>query len=81
MAKDIIARVASRYLLQQPEVLAVPEAVDPGVMRRLLGCPVARAAVMTRAEAYYNAGCPLDLCETAAARDIWQTITDTLTHE
>ena len=29
---------------------------------------------MLRADAYYAAGCPLDLCEHAAARDLWQVI-------
>ena len=29
---------------------------------------------MVRANAYYDAGCPLALCDHAAARDIWNVI-------
>jgi len=29
---------------------------------------------MARANAYYNAGCPMELCDHAAARDIWAVI-------
>ena len=29
---------------------------------------------MERSSAYYAAGCPLELCDHAAARDLWQLI-------
>jgi len=29
---------------------------------------------MARSNAYYAAGCPLELCDHAAARDLWQVI-------
>ena len=29
---------------------------------------------MLRASAYYDAGCPLELCDHAAARDLWRVI-------
>jgi hypothetical protein len=29
---------------------------------------------MARANAYYAAGCPLELCDHAAARDLWAII-------
>ena len=29
---------------------------------------------MVRSNAYYAAGCPLELCDHAAARDLWQVI-------
>ena len=37
---------------------------------------------MVRANAYYAAGCPLELCDHAAARDIWSVIyQDVITKE
>ena len=37
---------------------------------------------MVRASAYYDAGCPLGLCDHAAARDIWNVIyQDAITKE
>ena len=29
---------------------------------------------MMRSNAYYDAGCPLELCDHAAARDLWRVI-------
>jgi len=29
---------------------------------------------MARSNAYYAAGCPLELCDHAAARDLWRAI-------
>ncbi len=29
---------------------------------------------MVRSNAYYDAGCPLELCDHAAARDVWRVI-------
>jgi hypothetical protein len=29
---------------------------------------------MVRANAYFEAGCPLDLCDHAAARDVWRVV-------
>jgi hypothetical protein len=29
---------------------------------------------MVRSNAYYGAGCPLELCDHAAARDVWRVI-------
>lgn len=38
---------------------------------RLAAEPITRLAGMTRANAYFLAGCPLDRCEASAARDVW----------
>lgn len=36
-----------------------------------LSIPLIAAVVLTRSQAYYLAGCPVDLCEASAARDVW----------
>lgn len=75
-----------RFLFQPPQLGPVP----PGwVATELAGVPVfnrfaARLAKsppdlvthlgMTRANAYHAAGCPLGLCDHAAARDVWRVI-------
>jgi len=38
---------------------------------RLAQNPITLRAGMVRANAYYDAGCPLELCDHAAARDLW----------
>ena len=75
-----------RFRFQPPRLGPVPPA---WVATELAGVPVlnrfaARLAQappdlvtqlgMTRANAYYAAGCPPGLCEHAAARDVWRVI-------
>ena len=48
----------------------VPPRPNPQLVSRLLFDP-ARALGMRLADRYYAAGCPIELCDTAAARDIW----------
>src|SRR5512135_2184926 len=54
-----------------------PLAARPGgFARRLARSPVdlVTRLGMERSNAYYAAGCPLELCDHAAARDLWQVI-------
>jgi hypothetical protein len=75
-----------RFLFHPPGLGSVP---SPWVATELAGVKVFnRFAVrlaksppdlvthlgMVRANAYYAAGCPLDLCDHAAARDLWRVI-------
>ena len=64
-----------RFLFCPPALGAVP--ARPGGF----ACRLARAPVdlvtrlgMERSNAYYAAGCPLELCDHAAARDLWRVI-------
>ena len=62
--------------------LFCPSALGPlparagGFARRLARSPVNLVTHlgMARSNAYYAAGCPLELCDHAAARDIWNVI-------
>lgn len=75
-----------RFLFQPPKLGPVPPA---WVATELAGVAVfnrfaARLAKsppdlvthlgMVRANAYFDAGCPLELCDHAAARDVWRVI-------
>jgi len=64
-----------RFLFCPPALGAVP--VRPGgFARRLARWPVDLVTHlgMSRSNAYYAAGCPLELCDHAAARDLWRVI-------
>ena len=65
-------RVALTFLFNPPPLGPIPPRVNFPLMVRINSppCPT-MAALMRRSSAYYDAGCPLDLCETAAARDVW----------
>jgi len=64
-----------RFLFRPPALGPLP-ARPGGFARRLARVPVDLVTHlgMTRANAYYAAGCPLELCDHAAARDLWQVI-------
>ena len=64
-----------RFLFCPPELGPLP--VGPGgFAARLARWPVdlVTRLGMARSNAYYAAGCPLDLCDHAAARDLWRVI-------
>jgi hypothetical protein len=64
-----------RFLFDPPALGAVP--LRPGgFAHRLARSPVDLLTKlgMERANAYYDAGCPLELCDHAAARDLWRVI-------
>ena len=64
-----------RFLFCPPALGPLP--VRPGgFAARLARSPVdlVTRLGMERANAYYAAGCPLDLCDHAAARDLWRVI-------
>ena len=48
----------------------IPPRVNMQLMNRLMFEP-AMALVSRLGDRYYAAGCPAELCDTAAARDIW----------
>ncbi len=64
-----------RFLFCPPALGAVP-ARPGGFAARLARSPVdlATRLGMQRSNAYYAAGCPLALCDHAAARDLWRVI-------
>ena len=64
-----------RFLFCPLALGALP--VRPGVFAsRLARVPVdlVTSLGMARSNAYYAAGCPLELCDHAAARDLWRVI-------
>ncbi len=64
-----------RFLFRPPALGPVP--VRPGgFAARLARSPVdlVTRLGMERSNAYYAAGCPLELCDHAAARDLWGVI-------
>jgi hypothetical protein len=64
-----------RFLFRPPALGPLP--VRPGgFATRLARVPVdlVTRLGMERSNAYYAAGCPLDLCDHAAARDLWRVI-------
>ena len=64
-----------RFLFCPPALGVVPGRPG-GFARRLARSPVDLATHlgMVRSNAYYAAGCPLELCDHAAARDLWRVI-------
>ncbi len=64
-----------RFLFCPPALGPLP-AGPRGFARRLAHSPVDLVAKvgMVRSNAYYAAGCPLELCDHAAARDLWRVI-------
>ena len=64
-----------RFLFNPPPLTTVPLRPS-GFAARLAKHPVDLVTHlgMVRANAYYAAGCPLELCDHAAARDLWAVI-------
>ena len=64
-----------RFLFNPPPLTTVPLRPS-GFAARLAKHPVDLVTHlgMVRANAYYAAGCPLELCDHAAARDLWTVI-------
>ena len=64
-----------RFLFQPPPLGPLP-ARTGGFAERLARQPVDLVTHlgMVRSNAYYAAGCPVELCDHAAARDIWNVI-------
>ncbi len=64
-----------RFLFCAPPLGPVP-ARPGGFARRLARSPVDLVTHlgMARSNAYYAAGCPLELCDHAAARDLWRVV-------
>ena len=64
-----------RFLFSAPPLGPLPLRAG-GFARRLARQPVdlVTRLGMDRANGYYAAGCPLELCDHAAARDLWQVI-------
>ena len=69
-----------RFLFNAPPLSAPPKIPRPvwlcGFAARLAKSPpdLVTHLGMVRASAYYDAGCPLELCDHAAARDLWAVI-------
>ena len=64
-----------RFLFCPPPLGALP--IRPGGFAgRLARSPVdlVTRLGMERSNAYYAAGCPIELCDHAAARDLWRVI-------
>jgi len=60
-----------KYYLENAVVGSAP-VLREGWLRRLAGRLMRyRALVIRRSLDYHDAGCPIDLCESAAARDLW----------
>jgi hypothetical protein len=70
-SSHLLTRAGARFILHPPPLGHAPVRIQPELMARVLPSSIARAAVMLRANAYFSAGCSLDLCEYAAARDLW----------
>ena len=64
-----------RFLFSAPPLKSLPLRTG-GFANRLARQPVdlVTRLGMARSNAYYAAGCPLELCDHAAARDLWQVI-------
>jgi hypothetical protein len=64
-----------RFLFSAPPLKSLPLRTG-GFAKRLARQPVdlVTRLGMARSNAYYAAGCPLELCDHAAARDLWQVI-------
>ncbi|HEY9174559.1 MAG TPA: hypothetical protein VI136_19920 [Verrucomicrobiae bacterium] len=72
-----------RFLFHPPPLGPLPSRAGR-FAERLAKCPpdLVTHLGMVRANAYYDAGCPLALCDHAAARDIWNVMhADAITKE
>ena len=72
-----------RWLFSPPPLGNLPARAS-GFAERLAKHPINLVTHlgMVRANAYFEAGCPLELCDHAAARDLWNVIHhDTLCSE
>lgn len=65
-----------RWCFAQPDLGPAPSCSYPQVVTRLnTPHPSAITRIMVlRSNRYYDAGCPLDLCDYAAARDLWRIL-------
>jgi len=64
-----------RFLFNPPPLSPLPVRAN-GFAVRLAKHPIDLVTHlgMVRSTAYYDAGCPLELCDHAAARDLWNVI-------
>ena len=64
-----------RFLFSPPPLSNFPHRAG-GFAERLAKHPIDLVTHlgMVRANAYFDAGCPLELCDHAAARDVWRVI-------
>jgi len=64
-----------RFLFSAPPLKSLPLRTG-GFAKRLARQPVdlVTRLGMARSNAYYAAGCPVELCDHAAARDLWRVI-------
>ncbi len=64
-----------RFLFNPPPLASVPARAS-GFAERLARHPVDLVTHlgMVRSTAYFDAGCPMELCDHAAARDLWNVI-------
>jgi hypothetical protein len=65
-----------RWCFAQPDLGPAPSCSYSQVVARLnTPRPSAMTRILvTRSNRYYDAGCPLDLCDYAAARDLWRIL-------
>ena len=64
-----------RFLFNPPPLSSVPARAN-GFAARLAKHPIDLVTHLglVRSTAYFEAGCPLELCDHAAARDLWNVI-------
>jgi len=64
-----------RFLFNPPPLASVPARAN-GFAVRLAKHPIDLVTHLglVRSTAYFDAGCPLELCDHAAARDLWNVI-------
>jgi hypothetical protein len=72
---DVSSRTVWQWCFSQPPLGKSPSVVHPQIISRLNGQPSATTRVlMVRSNNYFESGCPLDLCDYAAARDLWNAL-------
>lgn len=71
--KGKLLRTAARFLMSPPPIDRCPPGPSVVIQDRImaLASPVVRLAAIKRSNDYATAGCPPNLCDTAAARDLW----------
>ena len=80
ITEEVVAQTSNkgrllRFLFNPPPLASVPVRAN-GFAVRLARYPVDLVTHlgMVRSNAYFDAGCPLELCDHAAARDLWAVI-------
>ena len=80
ITEEVVAQTSNkgrllRFLFNPPPLASVPVRAN-GFAVRLARYPVDLVTHlgMVRSNAYFDAGCPLELCDHAAARDLWNVI-------